>query len=106
MTDNTNQPNIANYPPNARELANKAREIYIFLKPQLEPSNNGKYVVIEVNSGKHFIGDTKDEAMEKARKEFPGILLFVRRIGELEKNSHYSLTSFSSLTSKKYAGLF
>lgn len=98
-TDNTNQ----NYPPNIKELVNKAREIYHTLKPTLEPTNNGKYVVIEVSSGKHFIGDTKDEAMVETRKEFPHTLVFVRRIGELEKASHQF--SSPSLSPSKYAGL-
>ena len=88
--------------PNVKDLAEKAREIYKGLKKDLEPANNGKYIVIEVNSEKTFIGDTKDEAMAKARKEFSNIVLFVRRIGELEKVSYHS----SSFSAKKYAGLF
>ncbi|MCL4338496.1 hypothetical protein M1271_02310 [Patescibacteria group bacterium] len=89
----TNNPN-PNYPPNVKVLVDKAREIYDSLKPTLEPANNGKYVVIEVTSGRHFIGDTKDEAMAEARKVFPDILLFIRRIGELEKISHHSSSFF------------
>lgn len=101
MPDNTNQPNVPNA-PNIKELVDRANEIYLTLKPQLEPTNNGKYVVIEVNSGRHFVGDTKDEAMVVARREFPGIILFVRRIGGLEKVSRHS----SSFSPKKYARLF
>lgn len=100
MTDDQ-QPNIPN-PPDVQDLVNKAKEIYNSLKGELEPAQNGRYIVIEVESHRHFIGDTKDEAMEMARREFPHILLFVRRIGEVEKISHH-LSSFSS---KKYAGLF
>lgn len=101
MTDTTNKPNIPTS-PTIKELAHKARELYAKLRNELEPANNGKYIVIEVDSEKYFIGDTKDEAMAKARKEFPGIVLFVRRIGELEKVSHHS----SSFSAKKYARLF
>lgn len=87
--------------PNVQELVKKARGIYDGLRAEMEPSRNGQYIVIEADSGKHFLGATKDEAMAEARKEFPGILLFVRRIGELEKNSYHS----SSLSSKKYASI-
>lgn len=100
MPDNTQQ-NIPQNIPNVKELVEKAKEIYNSHKEELETSHGGEYIVIEVNSGKYFVGTTKDEAMAKARKEFPKILLFVRRIGELEKVSHH-LSSFSP---KNYAGL-
>lgn len=98
----TQQPNIPNPLPNVRELVDKAKEIYNSLRGSLEPRENGKYIVIEVNSSKYFIGDTKDETMIQARKEFPKVILFIRRIGELEKVSHH----FSSLSPKKYASIF
>jgi hypothetical protein len=79
----------------------KAKEIYEPHKEKLESSHAGKYIVIEVNSGKYFVETTKDEAMAQARKEFPKILLFVRRIGELEKVSHHS----SSFSPKTYASV-
>lgn len=100
MPNNT-QPNIPQSIPNVKELVEKAKEIYDSHKEKLETSHSGKYVVIEVNSGEYFVGTTKDEAMAKARKEFPKILLFVRRIGELEKVSHH----VSSFSPKKYASL-
>lgn len=100
MSDNT-RPNVPQNMPNVKELVEKAKEIYNSHKEELETSNSGKYVVIEVSSGKYFVGITKDEAMAEARKEFPKILLFVRRIGELEKVSHH----VSSFSPKKYASV-
>ncbi len=99
MPDNT-QPNLPQDTP-IKELVEKAKGIYSSHKEELEASNSGEYVVIEVKSGKYFVAPTKDEAMAEARKEFPGILLFVRRIGELEKVSRH----ISSFSPKKYAGL-
>ncbi len=93
--------NIPQNVPNIKELVEKAKEIYNSHKEEFEPSHSGEYVVIEAKSEKYFVAPTKDEAMAKARKEFPDILLFVRRIGELEKVSHH-LSSFSP---KKYASL-
>lgn len=96
---NKTLPNIPQNTPNVKGLVEKAKEIYNSHKIELESSHGGEYVVIEVKSEKYFVGATKDEAMAKARKEFPKILLFVRRIGELEKMSHHS----SSFSPKKYA---
>lgn len=95
------QVKIPSNTPNIQELVKKAKDIYVPLKEELEATHNGEYIVIEVNSGKYFVGATKDEAMANARKEFPGILLFVRRIGELEKNLYHR----SSLSFKKHASL-
>ena len=71
--------------PNTQEILQKGREIYDTLKAELEPAKNGSYVAIEVTSGKYFVGDTKEEAMSQAGKEFPTIIKYVRRIGSLEK---------------------
>lgn len=98
MTRNS-QSKIPQEGPNIKELVDKAQEIYNLHKGELETSQAGKYVVVDVNSQEYFVGDTKDEAMAKARKKFPKTLLFVRRIGELEKVSHH----FSSLSAKTYA---
>lgn len=100
MPDNT-RPNIPQDAPNIKELVEKAKEIYNSQKDELESSHSGEYVVVEVKSGKYFVAPTKDEAMAEARKEFPSILLFIRRIGELEKVSHH----VSSFSPKKYASL-
>lgn len=98
MQDKT-QPNIPQNIPNVKGLVEKAKEIYNSHKEELESSHTGEYVAIDVNSGRYFVAPTKDETMAKARKEFPKILLFIRRIGELEKVSHHS----SSFSPKKYA---
>lgn len=85
-----------NQPPipsniNIQELLKKGEEIYQQeLKGVLEPENNGKYVVIEVESKKYFIGETKDEAVTEAKKTFPNKVFVVRRIGEVEKITGYS----------------
>lgn len=40
-------------------------------------------IVIEVKSGKYFVGDDDIEAMEKAKKAFPHSHFFGAQIGEL-----------------------
>lgn len=89
---------------NIQELLRKGEEIYQQeLKQSLEPTNNGKYIAIEVDSKRHFIGDTKDEAVAKAKREFPNKLFVIRRIGELEKKAYYQPFLFSE---NRYDWLF
>lgn len=80
---------------NVQEIVKKGEEIYNQeLTTTLEPSSNGKYVAIEIDSKKYFIGETKDEAALGARKEFPDKVFYIRRIGEVEKIASY-ISSFS-----------
>lgn len=77
---------------NVQELTRKGEEIYQQdLKGDLEQHNNGEYVAIEVESKQHYVGITKEEAVAKAKKEYPNKIFFVRRIGEIEKIASYSL---------------
>lgn len=79
-----------NIPSTTQEVIKKGNEIYETKKAEFEPANNGKYVTIEVNSGDHFIGDTREEAVAAARVRYPRIILYVRRIGAIEKVARHS----------------
>jgi len=86
MTDNPVPTNI-----NVQELTRKGEEIYQQeLKADLEQRNIGGYVAIEVESRRHFVGTTKEEAVAEAKKEYPNKIFFVRRIGEIERIASYS----------------
>jgi hypothetical protein len=76
--------------PSIQEIVQKGNDIYSKIRKDLEPQNNGKYVVIEVGSGEHFTGDTRDEAIAKAKVKFPNVVMFVQRIGGLEKVARIS----------------
>lgn len=47
----------------------------------MEEKNLGKYLAIEVESGKYFLGETMIEAMDKAKERFPDKLFYFVRIG-------------------------
>ena len=79
---------VKNSPVAPEEIAKKGEEIYQEeFKNKLETTENGKYIAIEVESKKSFIGETKEEALDIAQKAFPERIFFVRKIGELEKIS-------------------
>lgn len=83
-----------NLPPNIQELSKKGEEIYNFLADKLKIDNDGKYIAIVTESKDYFIGETKDEAVSKAEKKYPEKLVFVRRIGNIEKVSSFSSSQF------------
>lgn len=87
MNNDQAKPNIPTSATNVQEIIRKGDEIYSGLKSTLEPKMNGKFIVIEVESGEHFIGETREEAVAKAGAKFPNKLTFSRRIGEPEKVS-------------------
>jgi hypothetical protein len=63
-------------------LPDAGEEIYARkLKAKLEPKHIGKIVVIEVESGKYFVGNNMDEAMDKAEAKFPDKVFYIKRIG-------------------------
>lgn len=70
------------------EVTKKGQDIYFGrLQKELEPQHNGEYVVIEVESGKHFMDPDVLVAINEARKEFPNTLFFIAPIGQIQKPS-------------------
>ena len=63
------------------ELSQKGMAIYEKISKQMEKKNFGKYLAIEVESRKYFVGNTLIEAMEKAKKQFPDKLFYFIRAG-------------------------
>lgn len=51
------------------------------LKELLEPAQIGRFVAIEPDSGRHFLGDTGIEALLAGREAMPDKLFYLVRIG-------------------------
>jgi hypothetical protein len=66
----------------SKAVAAQAREIYESqLRDELERKHRGRYVCVEPESGRHFLGDTFDEAVNAAADALPGRLTYTLRIG-------------------------
>ena len=66
----------------SRAVAEKARQIYESqFREELEQKHRGKYLCIEPLSGRYFLGDTFDEAVNAAADAFPDRLTHTLRIG-------------------------
>ena len=67
----------------SRAVAEKATSIYESqLREELEPKHSGKYACIEPVSGRYFLGDTFDQAVNAAIDAFPERLTHTLRIGQ------------------------
>ena len=66
----------------SKAVAENARRIYESeLQEELEPKYLGRYVCIEPVSGRYFLGDTFDQAVNAAIDVFPERLTHTLRIG-------------------------
>lgn len=66
----------------SKKVAQRSREIYESqLRDHLEQMHAGRYVCIEPSSGRYFLGDTFDDAVNAALDAFPDCLTHTLRIG-------------------------
>jgi hypothetical protein len=66
----------------SKTVADSARRIYASgLREELERNHSGRYACIEPVSGRYFLGDTFDEAVNAAIDAFPERLTHTLRIG-------------------------
>ena len=64
------------------ELVRRARQLYNQkLRVVLEPSQQGRYVAIEPDTGKYFLGDTGTAALMEAHTSMPKHSFYLARIG-------------------------
>lgn len=51
------------------------------LRDQLEPEQTGRFVAIEPDTGRYFLGDTGIGALQAGRRELPDKLFYLLRVG-------------------------
>lgn len=91
---------------NVEEVIKIGNQIYDSLQQtqNIEKLHLSKYIAVEVNSREYFIGETRDDAVKNARLKYPSQILFVRKIGDLEKVARNYPSSASHTL--KYARVF
>lgn len=62
-------------------IAKKGAEIYNQIKSNFESSSLGKFLAIDIGSRSTFIGETSSDAVESARKKYPGKIFYVVKVG-------------------------
>ena len=68
-------------PIDKHDMAVKGEAILKAIEGELLPEHRGKAVVIDVDSGDYFVGETGIEATDKAREKHPGKIFYLARIG-------------------------
>ncbi len=64
------------------EIVPRGREIYEReVRPRLRPEDEGKFVVIDVQSGDYEVSDDEEEAFARAEGDHPGAVFFFSRVG-------------------------
>lgn len=69
------------YPPSIHEISVKGQKILESLPETLKGEKKGKLIVIEVDTGDYFIGETPIEATKKAKEKYPEKIFFQGKIG-------------------------
>jgi hypothetical protein len=68
--------------PMSSDVVDRGKKIYEEkLRPILEPQHNGKYVVIDVDTGDHELDQDHVAASQRAHKNKPGVVFYVARVG-------------------------
>jgi hypothetical protein len=66
----------------SKQIALESKNLYDEqLREKLESSDHGKFVCIEPKSGDYFLGETFDEAVNKAMDAHPDRLTHTLRVG-------------------------
>jgi len=68
-------------PQPTSDLVERGQRVYEKLKDSLEPQHHGRYVAIEPQSERFFLGDTGTEALVAAHNAMPDARFFLARIG-------------------------
>ena len=68
-------------PVDKHEMAAKGEAILRTIEDELLPEHRGEAVVIDVDSGDYFLGETGIEATDKARRKYPDKIFYLARVG-------------------------
>lgn len=64
------------------EIGCLANDVYHrVIEPQLKPEDHGKFLVMDVDTGRYVLDKSDLAAVERAMVLFPGAQLFTKRVG-------------------------
>jgi hypothetical protein len=66
----------------AQEVAQRGKEIYEReIRAEVEPEQEGRFLVVDVNSGSYALADDELEAFDRAQAKTPEGVLYLIRVG-------------------------
>lgn len=76
-----------------QKIAERGAKIYEAIKNNYEPSENGKFLAIDIDSRDAYLAKTSSESVELARSAHPNKIFYVVKIGYSAAETLASLTS-------------
>ena len=64
-----------------QKIAEEGAKIYEQIKVNYDPKERGKFLAIDIDSKKVYLGNTSAEALELARQNHPNKIFYVIKIG-------------------------
>lgn len=64
-----------------QRIAEEGAKIYDKIKIQYDPKEKGRFLAIDIESKKAYLGNTSAEALELAREHHPNKVFYVVKIG-------------------------
>lgn len=64
-----------------QRIAEEGAKIYEKIKVNYDPKEKGKFLAIDIDSEKAYLGETSAEALESARQNHPNKVFYVVKIG-------------------------
>lgn len=64
-----------------QRIAEEGAKIYDRIKVNYDPKEKGKFLAIDIDSEKEYLGNTSAEALELARQHHPNKVFYVIKIG-------------------------
>jgi len=64
-----------------QKIAEEGAKIYEQIKVNYDPKERGKFLAIDIDSKKVYLGNTSAEALELARQNHPNKVFYVIKIG-------------------------
>jgi len=80
MTVSTNNDNLIKN-ADIQKIAEEGAKIYAQVKVNYDPKEKGKFLAIDIESKKAYLGNTSAEALELARSKHPNNIFYVVKIG-------------------------
>lgn len=66
---------------NLEEFSKKSQEYYSQIKAELEAKYKGKYMALDFELKKYWLGETATDALSKAKADYPEKLFYLLQIG-------------------------
>ena len=80
MSDNDNNEELIKK-ADIQKIAKEGAKIYEQVKVNYDPKERGKFLAIDIDSQKTYLGNTSAEALELARQNHPNKVFYVVKIG-------------------------